>query len=245
MSTLTNIASEADLSSHLATLSDSTLLILHFYTPWTEFCANINALLSTFALQYPATTPPTLSFVSINAKTLVDVSRKFGVPTAPRIIVLRNGQQLQSIKYFDSTLLRKALDRFAGVSPDAATAAPDTPALSAKQLNEILVTRLTELTRAAPVMLFMKGTPMAPQCRFSRRLVSLLCEHGIDYEHFDVLANEEVRQGLKDFGSWPTFPQLWVQGKLIGGLDIIRDEFNSNPDFLIQYSINSNVDKSL
>jgi Grx4 family monothiol glutaredoxin len=87
--------------------------------------------------------------------------------------------------------------------------------------KEELFKRLGELVKAAPVMLFMKGTPSAPQCGFSRQTVSILREKGIRYGFFNILADDEVRQGLKEFADWPTFPQLWVGGELVGGLDIV------------------------
>ncbi|ORY19421.1 monothiol glutaredoxin-4 [Clohesyomyces aquaticus] len=105
--------------------------------------------------------------------------------------------------------------------------------------KEELFKRLGELVKAAPVMLFMKGTPSAPQCGFSRQTVSLLREKGIRYGFFNILADDEVRQGLKEFADWPTFPQLWVDGELVGGLDIVREEFENNADFLEEYSVNA------
>jgi len=98
--------------------------------------------------------------------------------------------------------------------------------------EEDLDTRLGKLVKAAPVMLFMKGTPAAPQCGFSRQLVALLREKEVRYGFFNILADNDVRQGLKVFSDWPTFPQLYVQGELIGGLDIVKEEFNTDPDFL-------------
>lgn len=88
---------------------------------------------------------------------------------------------------------------------------------SKEELNQ----RLGELVKAAPVMLFMKGTPSAPQCGFSRQTVGLLREKGIRYGFFNILADDEVRQGLKEYSDWPTFPQLYVEGELVGGLDIV------------------------
>lgn len=105
--------------------------------------------------------------------------------------------------------------------------------------KEELFTRLGELVKAAPVMLFMKGTPSAPQCGFSRQTVSVLREKGIRYGFFNILADDEVRQGLKEYADWPTFPQLWVDGELVGGLDIVKEEFENDPEFLTQYSVNS------
>ena len=87
--------------------------------------------------------------------------------------------------------------------------------------KEGLFKRLETLVKAAPVMLFMKGTPSVPQCGFSRQLVALLRERGVRYGFFNILADDDVRQGLTEFSDWPTFPQLYVDGELIGGLDIV------------------------
>lgn len=103
--------------------------------------------------------------------------------------------------------------------------------------KEDLHKRLSELVKAAPVMLFMKGTPSAPQCGFSRQLVAELRTPGVRYGFFNILADDEVRQGLKEFADWPTFPQLWVRGELVGGLDIVKEEFEANPDFLKEYAV--------
>jgi Grx4 family monothiol glutaredoxin len=72
-------------------------------------------------------------------------------------------------------------------------------------------------------MLFMKGSPEAAKCGFSRTIVDLLHQQQVQYGFFDILTDEEVRQGLKEYSKWPTYPQLYAQGKLIGGLDIIKE----------------------
>jgi len=105
--------------------------------------------------------------------------------------------------------------------------------------KEDINTRLTELTNAAPCMLFMKGTPSAPQCGFSRQLVSILRENSVRYGFFNILADDEVRQGMKTFADWPTFPQLWMGGELVGGLDIVKEELEGNSDFFGEYSVNT------
>ena len=97
------------------------------------------------------------------------------------------------------------------------TAATSTPVVSLKD-------RLDKLVRQERVMLFMKGLPSAPQCGFSRQMVQLLQDHGIeDFGAFDILQDPEVRQGLKEYSDWPTYPQLYVNGELIGGLDIVQE----------------------
>lgn len=113
------------------------------------------------------------------------------------------------------------LSKYAPDSGDPETA----PQFSSGEVNQTskdeLNSRLSELVKAAPVMLFMKGTPSAPQCGFSRQTVSVLREKGVRYGFFNILADDEVRQGLKEYSDWPTFPQVYVGGELIGGLDIV------------------------
>ena len=72
-------------------------------------------------------------------------------------------------------------------------------------------------------MIFMKGNRNEPRCGFSRTLIGILNETGLSYETFDILSDEEVRQGLKKFSNWPTYPQVYVKGDLVGGLDIIKE----------------------
>lgn len=89
--------------------------------------------------------------------------------------------------------------------------------------KESLEDRLKNLIGSSPVMLFMKGTPDAPRCGFSSKVVNALKEEGITFGSFDILTDDEVRQGLKAFSNWPTFPQLYYKGELIGGCDIVLD----------------------
>ena len=85
-----------------------------------------------------------------------------------------------------------------------------------------LESRLIALINKSKIMVFMKGSPNAPRCGFSRTLVGILNELNAKYETFDILEDEEVRQGLKTFSNWPTYPQVYVNGEFIGGLDIIK-----------------------
>jgi len=89
--------------------------------------------------------------------------------------------------------------------------------------KETLEDHLKSLITSSPVMLFMKGTPDAPRCGFSSKVVNALKEKGVSFGSFDILSDEEVRQGLKVFSNWPTFPQLYYKGELIGGCDIILE----------------------
>jgi monothiol glutaredoxin len=78
-----------------------------------------------------------------------------------------------------------------------------------------------------PVVLYMKGNPTFPQCGFSSTVVQILKHIGVEFQSYDVLQNENLREGIKSFSNWPTIPQLYVKGEFVGGCDIIKEMFES------------------
>ncbi len=94
-------------------------------------------------------------------------------------------------------------------------------------MDEALKNRIQAIVDSHPNVLFMKGTKSFPACGFSATAVEVLRRCGAQFETFNILEDMEVRQGMKEFGNWPTFPQLYVKGKLIGGSDILVEMFES------------------
>ena len=87
--------------------------------------------------------------------------------------------------------------------------------------------RIDTLLTANPVVLFMKGTPLFPQCGFSSQAVAILERLGVEYESVDVLADPEIRAGVKAYSDWPTVPQLYVKGEFVGGSDIMMEMYQA------------------
>ena len=87
--------------------------------------------------------------------------------------------------------------------------------------------RIRDTIAAHDVVLFMKGVSAQPQCGFSSMVVRILDHLGVDFHDVNVLADEEIRQGVKDYANWPTIPQLYVKGEFIGGCDIVREMFQT------------------
>ena len=87
--------------------------------------------------------------------------------------------------------------------------------------------RITEIVSGNAVVLFMKGTPLFPQCGFSSKAVAILDHLGVEFASVDVLQDAEIRSGIKEFSDWPTIPQLYVQGEFLGGSDIMMEMFES------------------
>ena len=93
--------------------------------------------------------------------------------------------------------------------------------------NTTVIDRIKQDIADNSVVLFMKGTPVFPQCGFSAAVVQILTHLGVKFKGIDVLADPEIRQGIKEFSSWPTIPQLYVKGEFVGGCDIIREMFET------------------
>ena len=147
--------------------------------------------------------------IQIEAEELPDVAETFEVTAVPFFVLVKNSKILTRISGANPPSLTTALQLHTSTStlPPAqettspAPTAPTPTETPAEDLNE----RLGKLVKAAPVMLFMKGTPSAPQCGFSRTLVGILREKNVRYGFFNILADEDVRQGLKKFSDWPTY----------------------------------------
>ena len=88
-------------------------------------------------------------------------------------------------------------------------------------------TRIQSEIDETPVVLFMKGTPVFPQCGFSSAVVQVLTHMGVPYQGENVLEDGDIREGIKQFSNWPTIPQLYVKGEFVGGCDIIREMYES------------------
>jgi Grx4 family monothiol glutaredoxin len=236
MSTITEIETDEQWQQLLSTAPPSTLIIASFHAPWAAPCAQMATVLSTLASEYPVTEPPSTKWVSINAEELSDISEAYDVTAVPYLVLLRNRQVVETVSGSSAVKVRTAIEKHAkkdgsaaqdaaaapnGVAETAEVARPDAAAVDPAKQKEELFKRLDDLVKAAPVMLFMKGTPSAPQCGFSRQMVGILRDHSVKYGFFNILADDDVRQGLKEYAEWPTFPQLWVDGELVGGLDIV------------------------
>lgn len=260
MSELHEITSEASFQTHISSLPPSALLVLFFHTPWAAPCTQMRTVLQTLASLYKPTTPPSISFISVDAEELAEISEQYEVTAVPFVVLSRNNKIIENISGSNPIKVREAIEKHyqdpssagttdkqsipppleavprkidetqqndqipqapqpAGQGSNGASGRAAAPEASSK---EELFARIGELVKAAPVMLFMKGTPSVPQCGFSRQLVAILRENSVKYGFFNILADDDVRQGLKEFADWPTFPQLWVRGELVGGLDIVR-----------------------
>ncbi|SCU85883.1 LANO_0C05842g1_1 [Lachancea nothofagi CBS 11611] len=215
------------------------LMTLYFYTTWAEPCKTMSAVVSALS-EEPVNKE--VMFLAVNADNNAEIAELFEVSSVPYFVLVRNGTILHELSGADPKEFVKALSRFNGSleAPSSQAGAPhEDQAAAAKEdeedqpeeTEEELIERLKKLTQAAPVMLFMKGTPAEPKCGFSRQMVGILREYQVRFGFFDILKDDSVREGLKKFSDWPTFPQLYTSGEFQGGLDIIKESLEEDAEF--------------
>ena len=198
--------------------------VLLFMASWHEGCAPLQAILSALA-----GTAPDIFFAKIDAEEVSDLSDEYQVTMVPTIILWNNGKVVEKIEGgVDASQLTQAVQRLISATESTGTVAKTSTTTTAdpeKQLTE----RLDRLIKSDTVMLFMKGVPSAPRCGFSRQAVEILQKEQIPFGSFDILTDETVRQGLKKHSNWPTYPQIYLNGELIGGLDILKETVEEGP----------------
>ncbi|XP_013385736.1 glutaredoxin-3-like isoform X2 [Lingula anatina] len=202
-----DITSSEDFEKFIDTTGN--LVVVHFSADWAPQCKQMNDVLDELTKD---TRFINVRFVKLEAESAPEVSEKFGISAVPVFVFLRGKKEVDRLNGANAPELTKKVEHHASV---AATALPAP--------EEDITVRLRKLINAAPVMLFMKGNPQEPRCGFSRQIVDILNQHGVQYSTFDILSDQTVRQELKTFSDWPTYPQLYANGELLGGLDIVKE----------------------
>ena len=204
-----------------------TNVVVFFWAEWFEPSKRDGQLQGSFAAL--AQKYPDLSFVLVEAEKASEVSEQLSVTVVPTFVMLSGKVEVDRLEGVNPPELAKLVKKLSEAPPpsvfDSAAAAsqPSAVQLDAATVLARLHQRLDRLINTAPVMLFMKGTPEAPRCGFSRQTVEILQASKIPFASFDILSDEEVRQGLKIYSDWPTYPQLYVSGRIIGGVDIVKE----------------------
>lgn len=217
----------------------NTKVVLLFWAPWHEASVKngpMDTVLTALAGASSSSTSVTnVSFGRVHAENNIEYTNQYNVTSVPTfVLVNENGTLFERIENCeDVAQITQSVQRFL-TSPSTSSSIPavETPVTGTTSAvvvgtpttdEEVLKVRLERLINSAEVMVFMKGTPDTPRCGFSRQMIQLLNDENIPYGTFDILTDETVRQGLKQYSNWPTYPQIYVRGELIGGLDIVKE----------------------
>ncbi|XP_052867630.1 glutaredoxin 3 isoform X1 [Anopheles cruzii] len=193
--------------------SAAAVSVVLFSAEWAEQCKQISDVMNELAKQPEF---KTTQFLDVPAEDLSELSMHHQVDSVPTVLFFRAGTAIDRIDGVDVGTLATKARKYAGTSAPIPNSTSNSSSVSLEE-------RLKGLINQSKVMIFMKGDRHTPRCGFSKQLIAIVNETGVEYDTFDILSDETVRQGLKTFSNWPTYPQVYVSGELIGGLDIIKE----------------------
>ena len=182
------------------------LSVIHFYAPWADQCMQMNEVLEEMT---KLDDYKNVKFANIVAEQFPEISLKCNITAVPTTLLFKNDKIISRIDGANPNEVRGQIKKHLSEKSEST--------------SDQLESRLQRLIDQAPCMLFMKGNRETPRCGFSKTIIALLEEFNADYQTFDILEDNEVREGLKKYSNWPTYPQLYIRGELIGGLDIVKE----------------------
>ncbi|KAL3522262.1 hypothetical protein ACH5RR_015096 [Cinchona calisaya] len=228
------LKSKAELEKVLA---EKNPLILHFWASWCEASKQMDQVFSHLSTDFPHA-----HFFRVEAEEQPEISEAYSVVAVPYFVFFKAGKAVDTLEGADPSALANKVAKVAGSVSAEEPAAPASLGMAAGPtiletvkdfakgnsqvethlpgVGDGLKTRLEQLVNSHPVMLFMKGSPEEPKCGFSQKVVEILKNEKVKFGSFDILMDYEVREGFKKFSNWPTFPQLYCKGELLGGCDI-------------------------
>lgn len=218
-SNLTSVTDESVLRSALETRNEE--VVIFFWANWAVQCKQVEDVINDLAAKYSKT-----QFYKVEAEEYEDISEAYEICAVPTVIIAKKATIVGRIEGVNVAEIVKQVANTCGARNGIEAPKPGTvssPAETKQDLN----THLKGLIDRAPVMIFIKGTAAQPRCGFSKKLIGMLNENSIKYGYFDILTDEQVRQGLKEYSDWPTYPQLYVNQELVGGVDIVTEMIES------------------
>lgn len=195
-------------------LDKKCVTVLHFTASFSKHCETVSAALGALATQHGA-----LRVYQVDAEKVPKSSEKYGIEAVPTCVIFSNGKVQETVAGLNMPRVAKAVTQAISNNKEE-----QEEVVSLKPLKE----RLKDLTTMGHCVAFIKGSPEAPRCKFTRALMEMFTKHNVQFSYFDILADPEVREGLKEYANWPTYPQVWMEGELLGGLDIMKELEENN-----------------
>ncbi|CAA7399084.1 unnamed protein product [Spirodela intermedia] len=195
-------------------------VVLHFWASWCEASKQMDQVFSHLSADFPSA-----RFLRVEAEEQPEISECYSVSAVPFFVFCKDGKVVDKLEGANPPSLAEKISKVVGPKNrgepgGGEDGAPPSEGPASHHPSDSLKNRLQQLVDSHPVFLFMKGTPDQPKCGFSRKVVDILKDEGVDFGSFDILTDNDVREGIKKFSNWPTFPQLFCKGELLGGCDI-------------------------
>lgn len=202
-------SSAFELLRYIRETSFSSLVVLVFTSPQVAACEDLLVALNEFSGVHPE-----ITFAQIDINRLPEAVEYFKVTALPLTLVYQATSQLHKLEGSDVPWV------LAQISSSQNSWTETYSAVKATSYEKI-----QSLIGSAPLVLFIKGSPAAPKCKFTKKLLGLLSPHA--FESVDILEDDSVREWMKQYSNWPTFPQVYFKGEFLGGVDIIEEMHNS------------------
>jgi len=202
-------------------------IVVHFWASWADQCAQMDEVLNALLELHQGK----LIFGRCEAEEVSSLASRFSISAVPTVLLVKDGKEFTRINGVDPVKLSEQVEKLASGAEVE----------SEVEVKETLNEKLHRLIHQDAIVLFMKGTPKNPQCKFSKQLMALWNEIDpeLEFSHFNIFEDQEVREGIKTYSNWPSFPQLYIEGDLVGGLDVMR-ELNDAGELLEMFQ---NADK--
>jgi len=210
--------------------SNEQVLVLHFTATWSDPCKTVAASLGVLSQKYPG-----LTVHQVDTEKVSKFSETNNIDSVPTCLFYLKKELKETVAGLNVPRVAKTVDK---LITDCGSIAP------AEAPIEDLNSRLKRLTQMAKCVAFIKGSPQAPRCKFTRALMELFSTLEVEFSYFDILSDKDVREGLKTFGEWPTYPQVWLDGELCGGLDILK-EMHENGELITTLPVKQSLNTRL
>ncbi|KAL0491821.1 glutaredoxin [Acrasis kona] len=211
MTQLTDIRTQQEYNDQVLSLEGPS--VVHFWAAWCDLCGDMDKFLVQLKSKFT-----NVNVFRVEAEALSDITEKYSVAAVPAFLFLHNKGTVDS--KLEGANPAEIAKRFEKVSNTGKLLQDKiTPSATQENIDE----KIKRLINQSPVQIFIKGTPTAPQCGFSRQLIEILNKNQVEFGYFNIFTDEKVRSGIKTYSNWPTFPQVYAKGNLVGGLDIIKE----------------------
>lgn len=206
------------------TENKSDYRVFLFYASWHQHSFNLVPVFDELEQTFPG-----IDFQKIDVDADEKNTQKFQIENVPALVVMEPGRK--AVKVESNISASQIVQLVKAISiPKGGNEAQ-----LAQKKKHNLETRMQALIDSAPLMIFMKGAREGPKCKFSKKLMNLLQQNSItEFQTFNILEDEEVRQGLKTYSNWKTYPQVYMKGELMGGVDIVEELLDAE-EFQEQY----------
>eukprot|EP00919_Chromeraceae_sp_WS-2016_P059788 GHVR01142098.1.p1 GENE.GHVR01142098.1~~GHVR01142098.1.p1 ORF type:complete len:227 (+),score=58.79 GHVR01142098.1:21-701(+) len=196
---------------------DEKLTVVLFHTTWHPPAVHMVAVMKPMTEDFN-----NCNFYQIDGDKGSDLMKRLGVQSVPTVLLIKQGNEISRVEGHDPQRL-VSLVRQHSISTNTNSNNKDVLNNVVPCTIDDVNKRIESIIKSHDNILFMKGSKSNPFCKFSRMMIELLSNQGVEYDTFDILTDEKVRQGLKEYSNWPTFPQLYVKGEFVGGVDVVRD----------------------